>query len=151
MGAHPRGGGKKGGATLQKKDGSPPAVLAPGGGGIIVNGDSVELSPEDVELSRETQAGWGVLAEGGLTVALDLDITPQLRQEGIAREMVRLVQDARKSAGLEVTDRIELVVEAADEVADAVAVHRDWIAEEVLAVRLEIDAAELPGTQAVEG
>jgi isoleucyl-tRNA synthetase len=84
-------------------------------------------------------------------VALDLDITPELRQEGIAREMVRLVQDARKSAGLEVTDRIELAVEAADEVADAVAVHRDWIAEEVLAVRLEIDTAELPGTQAVEG
>jgi isoleucyl-tRNA synthetase len=138
-------------STLQEDDGSLAAVLARGESVIIVNGDSVELSPEDVELSRETQAGWGVLAEGGLTVALDLDITPQLRQEGIAREMVRLVQDARKSAGLEVTDRIELAVEAADEVADAVAVHRDWIAEEVLAVRLEIDAAELPGTQAVEG
>jgi isoleucyl-tRNA synthetase len=71
-------------------------------------------------------------------VALDLEITPELASEGLAREVVRLVQDARKEAGLHVTDRIELGIEADPPVAEAVETHHSWIAGEVLAVRIEV-------------
>jgi len=72
----------------------------------------VELSPEDVELERETLEGWGVATDEGTTVALELELTPELKREGLAREVVRLVQDARKAAGLDVSDRIVLGLEA---------------------------------------
>jgi isoleucyl-tRNA synthetase len=138
--------------VLDEDDGSMAAALAEGEPVTARAGSRpITLDPADVELTRETQAGWGVEAEGGLTVALDLDITPELHHQGIARELVRLVQDARKAAGLEVSDRIELAVDATGEVADAVASHRDWIAEEVLAVRLELGAAGWAGAQEVEG
>ncbi|HZA27406.1 MAG TPA: isoleucine--tRNA ligase [Actinomycetota bacterium] len=124
--------------VLTQDDGSVAGALADGKPVTVrVGSESIALDPADVELTRETQAGWGVGAEGGLTVALDLDITPELRREGIAREVVRLVQEARKAAGLDVTDRIEVAVQATGDVAGAVAAHRDWIAGEVLAVRLE--------------
>jgi isoleucyl-tRNA synthetase len=98
----------------------------------------VSLAPEDVDLSQETTGGWGTASGGGVTVALDLDVTPELAREGLAREVVRLVQDARKEAGLRVTDRIELGIEADGQVAEAVETHRSWIAGEVLAVRIEV-------------
>jgi isoleucyl-tRNA synthetase len=101
----------------------------------------VELAPTEVELSQQTTGGWGMASEGGLTVALDLKITPELAKEGLARELVRLIQDARKAAGLDVVDRIELTVEASGSVRDAVAAHRDWIAGEVLATDLEVGNA----------
>jgi isoleucyl-tRNA synthetase len=77
-----------------------------------------------------------VATEGGVTVALDLEVPPALRREGVARELVRLVQDARKAAGLEVTDRIELGVETSGEPAAALEVHRTEIAQETLASEL---------------
>jgi len=95
-----------------------------------------------VELSRETRGGWGVAADGGITVALDLEITPDLAREGLARELVRLVQDARKAAGLEVSDRIDLAVDAGDDVREAVEAHREWVAGEVLATRITFDLPE---------
>ncbi|HEX9891140.1 MAG TPA: GNAT family N-acetyltransferase, partial [Actinomycetota bacterium] len=110
--------------------------------GALARGDEVEvaghrLSTDDVDLVQETDSGWGVASEGGTTVALDLDVTPELRREGLARDLVRAIQDARKAAGLEVTDRIELWVEASGEAAEALAEHRGWIAGEVLAIVLE--------------
>jgi isoleucyl-tRNA synthetase len=138
--------------ALAADDGSIADTLASGHPvSVKVGSETITLDPAEADLSRETEAGWGVIAEGGLTVALDLDVTPELRKEGIARELVRLVQDARKAAGLDVTDRIELAVEATDEVADAVDAHRDWIAGEVLAVRFERGGAEWPGSEQVEG
>jgi isoleucyl-tRNA synthetase len=116
---------------------------------------SVDLAPDDVDLVQETREGWGVGAEGGLTVALDLEITLELRLEGLAREVVRLVQDARKTAGLDVTDRIDLGVEATDEVLRAVQAHLEYVGSETLTVSFqpralveaEHDAAEtLDGT-----
>jgi isoleucyl-tRNA synthetase len=95
---------------------------------------AVELTAGDVELIQETTGGWGVAAEGGLTVALDLEVTPELALEGIAREIVRVIQDARKAAGLQVSDRITLGVDADGQIAEAVRRHRDWIAGETLAV-----------------
>jgi isoleucyl-tRNA synthetase len=97
----------------------------------------VALHPSDVEMTQETLAGWGVATEGRLTVALELELTDALRREGMAREIVRLVQDARKAAGLEVTDRIVLGVEATGEPSEAVRAHRETIMGETLAISLE--------------
>jgi isoleucyl-tRNA synthetase len=80
--------------------------------------------------------GWGVASQGGVTVALELEVTPELRLEGLARELVRLLQDGRKAAGLAVSDRIVAGVIADGELAAALDAHRDEIAAEVLAVRL---------------
>jgi len=122
-------------AALEADDGTLAAALA-GGERVSVAGD-VDLSPDDVELRRDTKEGWGVAGEGGITVALDLDLTEDLRLEGLAREVVRAVQDARKAAGLEVSDRIVLSIAATAEVARAVESHADWISGEVLAQVLE--------------
>jgi isoleucyl-tRNA synthetase len=134
-------------AALQEDDGSMAAALAHGER-VTVEPPSgeVEIGPDDVDLSQETTRGWGVAAEGGLTVALDLEVGPDLAREGLAREVVRLVQDARKAAGLEVTDRIELRVEADGPPAEAVDAHERYIAGEVLAVQLDRgDASGLEG------
>jgi isoleucyl-tRNA synthetase len=111
--------------------------------GRLADGESVEIAadgmsavtigPDDVQLIHDVRSGLGVASEGGVTVALELEVTPELRREGVARELVRMIQDARKAAGLEVTDRIELGVETSGEPADALDAHRDEIAAETLA------------------
>jgi len=96
----------------------------------------VELGPDEVGVAEEPVTGWRVVREGGASVALDLTVTPELRLEGLARELVRAVQDLRKDAGLKVSDRIELAVQAAGEVAEAVQAHGDYLRAETLAVAL---------------
>jgi isoleucyl-tRNA synthetase len=129
--------------VLASDDGGRASALARGEPVTVeVDGEMVPLGPDDVELVQETRSGWGVAGAGGLTMALDLEVTPDLRLEGLARDLVRLVQDARKAAGLDVTDRIDLAIETSGEVAEALAAHREWIAGEVLAVRLETGAGE---------
>ena len=119
--------------ALSRDDGSLASRLARGETVAIgLAGESVDLSPADVDLVQETVEGWGVAAEGGLTVALELELTDELRREGLARELVRLVQDARKAAGLDVADRIALGVDATGELAQALAAHRDYVAGETL-------------------
>jgi isoleucyl-tRNA synthetase len=113
--------------------GEPVSLELPDGG--------VGLSPDDVDLVQETLEGWGVAGESGLTVALELELTPDLRQEGRARELVRVVQDARKAAGLDVSDRIVLGLEVDGDVGAALARFRDLIAAETLAVELVDGAA----------
>jgi isoleucyl-tRNA synthetase len=120
-------------AALAADDGSLAAALARG---ETVSVDDVTLEPDDVDLVQETLEGWGVAAESGITVALELELTPDLRREGLARELVRLVQDARKAAGLEVSDRILLGVETHGELAEAIAAHGDQVAGETLAREL---------------
>jgi isoleucyl-tRNA synthetase len=96
----------------------------------------VELGPEEVGMVEEPVTGWRVVREGGASVALDLTITPELRLEGLARELVRTVQDLRKEAGLKVSDRIELAIDADGEVAEAVRAHGDYLRGETLAAAL---------------
>jgi isoleucyl-tRNA synthetase len=86
--------------------------------------------------------GWGVASDGGLTVALDLELTPELRREGVARELVRLVQDARRAADLDVGDRIVLGVATSGPVLEALREHAATIARETLAVELRETADE---------
>ena len=97
---------------------------------------TVDLGPEEVSVVEEPVTGWRVAREGGSSVALDLEVTPALRREGLARDLVRAVQDLRKEAGLKVSDRIELAVRAEGEVAEAVEAHRDYLLGETLAVEL---------------
>ena len=96
----------------------------------------VELGPEEAGVVEEPATGWRVVRVGPTAVALDLEVTPELRREGLARDLVRAVQDLRKAAGLEVADRIELAVKADGEVAAAVDAHRDYLLGETLATSL---------------
>ena len=94
------------------------------------------LSYED-DNRTEDIPGWLVAGEGGLTVALDIEITPELRAEGLARELVNRIQQRRKDAGLEVTDRIALTLDGPAELQDSVASNLDYIRTETLAEKLE--------------
>jgi isoleucyl-tRNA synthetase len=107
--------------------------------GIAVAGREHTLSAEDVILTMRAPEGYSVEREGAHAVALDLTIDEDLRREGLAREIVHAVQNARKGAGLEVEDRIELVLTGASELIAAVEAHRDYVAGETLAVRLTVD------------
>jgi isoleucyl-tRNA synthetase len=102
---------------------------------VGVDGAVVQLGPDDVIITSMPRSGWAVASEGGETLALEIAITPALRREGLAREVVRLVQDARKSDSLDVTDRIWLRWQATDpELAAALSEHGALISAEVLAV-----------------
>jgi isoleucyl-tRNA synthetase len=104
---------------------------------VTVDGEDVAVSPEEVVVTETPKEGCAVVTAGGETVALDLELTPSLRRAGLAREVVRLVQEARKTSGFEVTDRIALRWQADGELAEALREHADVVAGEVLAVRFE--------------
>ena len=127
------------------------ARLAEGEAVEVELGDGpVAIGPDDVQLVHDVREGLGVSTEGGITVALDLAVTPELRLEGLAREVIRLVQDARKAAALDVTDRIVLGIDADGDVARAVETHGDEIAGETLAVELRagmVEGGVLEGSQ----
>jgi isoleucyl-tRNA synthetase len=100
---------------------------------LEVDGETVTLDPSELEVRAEKREGYEVEHEGPYAVALDVEVTPELRAEGLAREVVRAVQEARKEAGLEIADRIGLWLDAGGELAAAIAFHHDWILGEVLA------------------
>jgi isoleucyl-tRNA synthetase len=106
----------------------------------------VLIGADDVIVTQTPRAGWAVAADAGETVAVDVTIGPELRREGIAREVIRLVQDARKNDGLDVSDRIWLRWSSADpDLTAALAEHAGLVAGEVLAVDYG------PGTYPVAG
>ncbi|GAA5194394.1 isoleucine--tRNA ligase [Rugosimonospora acidiphila] len=108
--------------------------LAAGTATVTVGGEPVALATDEVIITETPREGWAVASEGGATLALDLHLTPELRRAGQAREAVRLIQEARKSSGLEVSDRIELrYVATREETAAALDEHRALVADEVLA------------------
>ncbi|CAO5167674.1 Isoleucine--tRNA ligase [Frankia sp. AiPs1] len=112
---------------------------------VLVDGETVELSGDDLIITETPRQGWAVTAESGLSVALDLEITPELARAGLARDVVRILQDARKAAGLAITDRV-VVHWAATRASTALALrhHAQSVAEEVLAVTFtEVDPADV--------
>jgi isoleucyl-tRNA synthetase len=118
---------------------------------IMVDGAQVSLGPDDVIVTQVPRSGWAVASGGGETVALEIAITPELRREGLAREVVRLVQDARKGDGLDVSDRISLRWSTADsELAAALTEHGPLIAAEVLAVDYGPKTGDRPDPDARE-
>jgi isoleucyl-tRNA synthetase len=103
----------------------------------LVAGDlEVTLTPDELLVDVNEREGFNVAEDGDLLVALDVTLTPELVAEGLARDFVRGVQDARKSAELQIEDTIELVYEAEGHVADAIAAHADYVKGETLAVSL---------------
>jgi isoleucyl-tRNA synthetase len=101
--------------------------------GIAIDGKEHTLSADDINLVMEPLEGYQVEAEAGHAVALELELDDELRREGLAREVVRAVQEARKQAGLEVSDRIALELAGDDELLAAAREHEDYIAGETLA------------------
>jgi isoleucyl-tRNA synthetase len=112
--------------------------------GLNVDGQAVELQPDEVLVESSSPEGYAVAEAGGVLVALDTALTPELRQEGIARELVRNIQDARKSAGFAIADRIAVHlggVAGDDELETTVRQWGDYIRAETLADDLILDAA----------
>lgn len=91
-----------------------------------------------MEITSEDIPGWSVAVKGPLTVALDINVTPELVQEGDAREFVNRIQKIRKDTGLEVTDRIEVQVAADNGIRESLARYNNYICTEILADRLEL-------------
>jgi len=119
---------------------------------ISVSGSDRLIDPEDVAIIRRASGAAVVQEDAGYGVALDPTVTPALRGEGLAREIISRVQRLRKDARLDVSDRIVLAVAGDDELNRAVTEHRDRIGEEVLAVRLLIgDEAGTPFGQLADG
>ncbi len=99
-----------------------------------MDGRTVVITRDDLVVTETPRQGWAVASDAGETVALDLEITPELREAGLVREAVRLIQEARKASGLEVTDRIELWWSAdGDELTSALRAQSASLGAEVLA------------------
>ncbi len=104
---------------------------------LSVENAPVVIEREDVEIVSEDIPGWTVINDGLLTVALDLEITEELRCEGLAREIVKRIQTYRKESGFDITDRIEIIMERQRAVEEAVSRHHDYICGQVLADSFE--------------
>ncbi len=100
--------------------------------------ETVEILAEDAEIFTEDMPGWLVANEGKLTVALDITVTEALLREGIARELVNRIQNLRKSGGLEITDKISILIEDRREITEAVKEYADYIAGQTLGTALEL-------------
>jgi isoleucyl-tRNA synthetase len=122
--------------------------LASGSVSFLANGDTVVLDRDDIEIISEGIEGWQVAQEGPLTVALDVTRSPELLAEGLAREVVNRVQNLRKQAGYEVTDRIHLTYSGTDGAVQAIRNHADGIRNETLAV--ELHGSDQPGGDLTE-
>jgi isoleucyl-tRNA synthetase len=115
-------------AAVLKRD------LLAGRATVQVGDETVELTADEVFITETPREGWAVASDAGASLALDLHLTPELRRAGLARDAIRLIQEARKATGLEVSDRIELRYTASrEDTAEALAEHRALIADEVLA------------------
>jgi isoleucyl-tRNA synthetase len=130
-------------------------VIGDGGEvGINIEGDEHTLVPEDVTLALQPLDGYEVEAESGHAVALQLELDDELRREGLAREIVHAVQNARKAAGLEITDRIDLALAGDPDLLDAAREHEPYLSGEVLATSIAYDgdaAADSTATATIDG
>lgn len=117
---------------------------------IIVDGASLPLTIEDFDISTEDMPGWLVMSEGKLTVALDITINDSLRQEGIAREFVNRIQNLRKDAGFDVTDKINVKIERHDSINDAITEFDSYIASQTLALSIKLEDCICEGFEVIE-
>ena len=99
---------------------------------IVISGKSINLTSEDVEISSQDIEGWLVANANGITVALDITISEELRKEGIARELVNRIQNIRKDSGFEVTDKIKVVLQKDGNLEEAIQANSDYIKAETL-------------------
>ena len=114
----------------------------------------VELKPGDYEISSEDMPGWLVATEGQLTIALDIQISEDLKKEGVARELINRIQNLRKDSGFEVTDKIEVRIfadgAAREEIGSAMADYKDYIAAQTLALSITLGETAPEGALDVE-
>ena len=109
----------------------------------LASGDTANVELADVEIFSQDIPGWSVANEGTLTVALDLEISEELRLEGVARELVRSIQSLRKESGFEITDRIHVTIPASDDNARCLEQFKQYIAQQVLADSICAQGTEL--------
>ncbi len=132
-------------AAIQKAEGAGESYT------LALPGGDVVLNPGDYAIASEDVPGWQVISEGSLTVALDIEVTPELRREGLARELVNRIQNLRKSSGFEVTDRIHTVVysDRAD-LADALSAFGDYVKAQTLSLSIGLKPAVVAPADAAE-
>ncbi len=118
---------------------------------FTIAGQAVELTPNALLVETASAEGFACAEEGGYLTGLDTHLDDELRREGLARELVRSVQEARKQAGLEVSDRIVLFVDGGERVRDALETFRDYLMNETLASRFERPAADAYEVEGGEG
>jgi isoleucyl-tRNA synthetase len=112
-----------------------------------IDGQVCEVLTEDVEIISEDIPGWLVANEGTITLALDITVTDALRKEGLARELVNRIQNLRKNAGFEITDKIRVWLSSVNEMDDAVREYADYIGKQVLAETIEIAEDQVEGAE----
>ena len=125
---------------------------------LDIDGQKVSVDAVDVEIISEDIPGWLVSNEGNLTVALEVEMTEELRNEGMARELINRIQNIRKETGLEITDRIDITITDAESIAKAVGSFADYIKAQVLADNIvlgdnngqEVDLDELKANIKIE-
>ena len=120
-------------AAVEKLNQEQIATLEQGSLSLTVEGQTCSIERADVEIISEDMPGWSVANEGALTVALDINITDELRNEGVAREVVKRIQAHRKESGFDITNRIHVVMEHNPIVEKAVNDYKDFICSQVLA------------------
>ncbi len=114
---------------------------------LVISGKSIILSLEDVEISSQDIPGWLVANANGITVALDITLTEELKNEGIARELVNRIQNLRKDSGFEVTDKIKVQLQHNDILAKAIQENENYIKSETLTETLVLDNEVSNGTE----
>ncbi len=118
---------------------------------LTVAGEAVTIETGDAEVISEDIPGWLVTNEGSLTVALDIEVSPELRKEGIAREFINRIQNIRKDSGFDVTDKIVVRIQPNEQTDEAVKEYGQYIASQTLATSVSIDPAiTADGAQSVE-
>jgi isoleucyl-tRNA synthetase len=105
---------------------------------VNVEGQELEIEPDEVEVRAEARQGLVVAAEGAYLAALSIELSPELVEEGLAREFVRRVQDLRKQAELDIADRIRLYVQASPGLSAAILAQQEYIMGETLTVELAL-------------
>lgn len=114
---------------------------------IVISGKSITLTPQEVEISSQDIPGWLVANAAGITVALDITITDELRHEGIARELVNRIQNLRKDSGFEVTDRITVTLKNNNILQESVKANEAYIKSETLTDELIFSEVVPNGTE----
>ena len=114
---------------------------------LEINKNSIILSSQEVEITSQDIPGWLVASANGITVALDVTISEELKKEGIARELVNRIQNIRKDSGFEVTDKVKVQIQAEDEIANAIKDNLEYIKAETLTDSLQFVEGLKNGTE----
>ena len=116
----------------------------------LIDGETLELDLSDFEIQAQDIPGWLVANENGLTVALDVTISGELKAEGLAREIVNRIQNLRKESAFDVTDRIHVRIDTTAQIQAAIAAHKTYICTEVLANDIQFEILNMPKTEEIE-